>query len=71
MRFSEPSSRPIDTALFHFTHDILHSPRAVADIFKTLRLGARIAMAGTTLASWRLPFVNLWVVNERRVFHAD
>lgn len=57
---------PIDAVLFHFTHDVLQSPRAVDNIFKALRPGARIAMAGTKLTHWWLPFANLWVLWRAR-----
>jgi len=35
-----------DAALFHYTHDVLQSPEALAKIFAHMRPGARIAVAG-------------------------
>ena len=35
-----------DAALFNYTHDILRSPPAVANLLRQLRPGARIAVAG-------------------------
>jgi len=35
-----------DAALFHYTHDVLQSPPALARIFASLRPGARVAVAG-------------------------
>ncbi len=35
-----------DAALFNYTHDILRSPQAVANVIRHLKPGARIAVAG-------------------------
>jgi demethylmenaquinone methyltransferase/2-methoxy-6-polyprenyl-1,4-benzoquinol methylase len=35
-----------DAVLFHYTHDVLQSPRALDNIFAHVRPGARIAVAG-------------------------
>jgi ubiquinone/menaquinone biosynthesis C-methylase UbiE len=35
-----------DAALFHYTHDVLQAPEALARIFAGLRPGARVAVAG-------------------------
>jgi demethylmenaquinone methyltransferase/2-methoxy-6-polyprenyl-1,4-benzoquinol methylase len=35
-----------DAVLFHYTHDVLQSPRALANIFAHVKPGARIAVAG-------------------------
>lgn len=37
---------PFDAALFNYTHDILRSPPAVANLLRQLKPGARIAVAG-------------------------
>lgn len=37
---------PFDAVLFHYTHDVLQSPRALENIFAQTRAGARIAAAG-------------------------
>src|SRR5262245_28139085 len=39
-------SHRFDAALFHYTHDVLQSPEALARIFAGLRTGARVAVAG-------------------------
>jgi ubiquinone/menaquinone biosynthesis C-methylase UbiE len=46
-----------DAVLFHFTHDVLRSPAALARIFATVRPGGRIAFAGMKyLPWWMSPF---------------
>jgi demethylmenaquinone methyltransferase/2-methoxy-6-polyprenyl-1,4-benzoquinol methylase len=35
-----------DAVLFHYTHDVLQTPRALANIFAHVRPGARVAAAG-------------------------
>jgi demethylmenaquinone methyltransferase/2-methoxy-6-polyprenyl-1,4-benzoquinol methylase len=35
-----------DAALFHYTHDVLQAPEALARIFAAMRPGARVAVAG-------------------------
>ncbi|MES2943949.1 MAG: class I SAM-dependent methyltransferase [Pseudomonadota bacterium] len=50
-----------DAALFHFTHDILRSAPAVANVVRHLKPGGRVAAAGIQWASaWAWP-VN-WLV---------
>ena len=43
---SSHQSSLFDAALFNYTHDILRSPRAVANLMRQLKPGARIAVAG-------------------------
>jgi len=51
-----------DAALFHFTHDILREPRAVAAMIDSLRPGARVVACGLQWAGpWAWP-VNLLVL---------
>ena len=51
-----------DAALFHFTHDILRQPRAVANVVDHLKLGARVVASGLNWSrAWALP-VNLAVL---------
>jgi SAM-dependent methyltransferase len=51
-----------DAALFHFTHDILQRPEAVANVLRHLRPGARVVASGLKWAeAWRWP-VNLVVL---------
>ena len=47
-----------DAALFHFTHDILRAPGAVARVARALRPGARVVASGL---QWSSPW--LWPVN--------
>jgi demethylmenaquinone methyltransferase/2-methoxy-6-polyprenyl-1,4-benzoquinol methylase len=35
---------PFDAVLFHYTHDVLQSPRALTNIFAHVKPGARIAV---------------------------
>ncbi len=45
-----------DAALFHFTHDILLQPDAVANVFKHLKPGARVVASGLKWAgAWATP----------------
>jgi demethylmenaquinone methyltransferase/2-methoxy-6-polyprenyl-1,4-benzoquinol methylase len=51
-----------DAALFHFTHDILQRPEAVANVLRHLRPGARVVASGLKwAAAWRWP-TNLFVL---------
>lgn len=50
-----PLRRRADAALFHFTHDILRRPDAVARIVARLRPGARVVATGL---AWSGPLVN-------------
>jgi SAM-dependent methyltransferase len=51
-KFDEPA----DAALFSFTHDVLQSAPAVANVVANLRPGARVASMGSKLAPrWNLP----------------
>jgi len=51
-----------DAALFHFTHDILRAPRALANVAAALRPGARVTASGLQWASvWAWP-LNLFVL---------
>jgi ubiquinone/menaquinone biosynthesis C-methylase UbiE len=57
-----------DAALFSFTHDVLQSPRAVANVVAHLTPGARVASVGAKLAaSWNLP-VNFVVRRAARPY---
>jgi SAM-dependent methyltransferase len=47
---------PADAALFHFTHDILRQPQAVANIVRHLKPGARVVASGLKWAGgWASP----------------
>jgi ubiquinone/menaquinone biosynthesis C-methylase UbiE len=59
---------PVDAVLFAFTHDIVQSPRALANILGQVRPGGRLAAAGpkwTTFAPQLNPLV--WQVASRFV----
>jgi len=51
-----------DAAIFHFTHDILRTPAAVANVIRHLKPGARVVATGLKWARpWALP-TNLMVL---------
>jgi ubiquinone/menaquinone biosynthesis C-methylase UbiE len=52
-----------DAALFHFTHDIMRTPGAVANVVRHLKPGARIVAAGLKWAPARTMPLNLFVWN--------
>jgi len=41
-----------DAALFHFTHDIMRTPRAVANVVKHLKPGGHVVAIGIKWAPW-------------------
>jgi len=47
-----------DAAIFHFTHDILRQPEAIANVMHHLKPGARVVATGL---QWAAPWV--WPVN--------
>ncbi len=51
----------VDALLFHYTHDILRSPSALAAVLACARPGARVAIAGIKyFPRWLAP-LNAWV----------
>jgi ubiquinone/menaquinone biosynthesis C-methylase UbiE len=52
-----------DAALFHFTHDIMRTPKALANVVSHLKPGARIVAAGLKWAPARAMPLNLLVWN--------
>jgi demethylmenaquinone methyltransferase/2-methoxy-6-polyprenyl-1,4-benzoquinol methylase len=52
---------PVDAILFHYTHDILRSPTALAHVLACARPGAHVAIAGIKYFPWWLAPLNLWV----------
>lgn len=60
-------ARP-DAALFHYVHDIVRAPRAVANLFAQLPPGTRLAIAGMKYFPWwRAPFNLLgWLKNRHQ-----
>lgn len=56
------TSHRADAALFHFTHDILRSPAAVAYVMRALSPGAGVVACGLNWSTlWAWP-VNLFVL---------
>jgi ubiquinone/menaquinone biosynthesis C-methylase UbiE len=51
-----------DAALFHFTHDILRRPEAIANVLARLKPGARVVASGLKWASPRLLRPVNWLV---------
>jgi hypothetical protein len=56
----ELAPHAFDAALFHYTHDVLQSPPALARVFAALRPGARVAVAGLKTTHPPLVPLNLW-----------
>ena len=52
-----------DAALFHFTHDIMRTPKALANVIRNLKPGARVVAAGLKWAPLRTMPLNLLVWN--------
>lgn len=51
-----------DAAILCYTHDVLQSPQALANLFAQLRPGARVSVAGLCLLpAWGAP-VNAWML---------
>lgn len=51
----------VDAFLFHYTHDILRSPTAIAQLLRWAKPHARVAIAGIKyFPAWMAP-LNLWV----------
>jgi ubiquinone/menaquinone biosynthesis C-methylase UbiE len=57
-----------DAALFSFTHDVLQSPTAVANVVTHLRPGGRVASVGAKLAGGWSPIVNYFVRRAARPY---
>ena len=52
---------PFDAVAFNFTHDVLQSDAALANVFAACAPGARVAVAGSKLLPWYLAPLNLYV----------
>jgi hypothetical protein len=53
-----------DAALFHFTHDILRRPEAIANVLGQLKPGGRVVASGLKwAASWPMRPVNVLVLS--------
>ena len=61
----EEAAIPIaaDAALFHFTHDIMRTRNAIANVVSHLKPGARVVAAGLKWAPIRTMPLNLFVWN--------
>jgi len=61
----EEAAIPIaaDAALFHFTHDIMRTRNAIANVVRHLKPGARVVAAGLKWAPIRTMPLNLFVWN--------
>lgn len=57
-----------DGALFCFTHDVLRTPAAVANVVGHLRPGARVAAVGPMWAPWWAPAMNLLIWSATRPY---
>ena len=57
---------PADAVLFNFTHDILRTPAAVANVMRQVRPGGRVAVAGIQFFPWWTGPLNLlpWLKNR-------
>jgi demethylmenaquinone methyltransferase/2-methoxy-6-polyprenyl-1,4-benzoquinol methylase len=49
-----------DAVLFCYTHDVLQSERAIENVMRHTRAGARVVVAGTRLLGWWAAPLNLW-----------
>ena len=56
------SPQVADALVFCYTHDVLQSPPALANLFAQVRPGARLAVAGQCLLPWWGAPVNAWVL---------
>jgi ubiquinone/menaquinone biosynthesis C-methylase UbiE len=57
---------PLDAVFFHYTHDVLRTPAALARVFGAARPGARVVVVGLKLPTdWRAVF-NPWFRHRAR-----
>jgi SAM-dependent methyltransferase len=56
-----------DAAIFHFTHDILRTPAAVANVIRNLKPGARVVASGLKWARPLISPTNLMVLQAALV----
>jgi demethylmenaquinone methyltransferase/2-methoxy-6-polyprenyl-1,4-benzoquinol methylase len=61
---------PADAVLFNYTHDILRTPDAVANIVRQLKPGARVAIAGIKFFPWWTGPLNLLAWLKNRPYNA-
>lgn len=60
----------VDAVLFNYTHDIARSPKAVANILRQCKPGARVAMAGMKFFPWWTGPLNLLAWAKNRPYNA-
>jgi SAM-dependent methyltransferase len=58
-----PAGRVADAALFHFTHDILQQPQAIATVLAQLKPSARVVACGLQWAPAWAWTANWWVLS--------
>jgi demethylmenaquinone methyltransferase/2-methoxy-6-polyprenyl-1,4-benzoquinol methylase len=63
--------QPADAVLFHYVHDISRTPRAVANLLRQARPGARIAMAGMKFFPWWTGPLNLLAWAKNRPYNTN
>lgn len=59
-----------DAVLFNYTHDILRTPRALANLVRQVKPGARIAVAGMKYFPWWTGPLNLLAWLKNRPYNA-
>jgi demethylmenaquinone methyltransferase/2-methoxy-6-polyprenyl-1,4-benzoquinol methylase len=59
-----------DAALFNYTHDILRTPQALANLVRQLKPGARVAIAGMKFFPWWTGPLNLLAWLKNRPYNA-
>jgi arsenite methyltransferase len=60
----------VDAVLFNYTHDILRTPAAVANIVRQAKPGARVAVAGVKFFPWWTGPLNLLAWAKNRPYNA-
>jgi arsenite methyltransferase len=60
----------VDAILFNYTHDILRTPQALANIMRYAKPGARIAIAGIKFFPWWTGPLNLLAWAKNRPYNA-
>ena len=61
---------PADAVLFNYTHDILRTPAALANLMRQVKPGARIAVAGIKYFPWWTGPLNLYTWLKNRPYNA-
>ena len=61
---------PADAVLFNYTHDILRSPPALANLMRQVKPGARIAIAGIKYFPWWTGPLNIYTWLKNRPYNA-